>query len=315
MARQVFDDWIPEEQSGVVLSRVAQLSAIETTARIETMVRTIKSVPRSGNVTGAVVAKGGTYGESGETNDEVLLTARKYATAIRIAEEDLADTQGVIGIIENKQRDWATGYAKWIDNACLAVTGTEGATGTVNGQTAITVPFTSAYKALTSNDAGVGYTANTNLIQTAGALTYADLVDVLNLVEDSDYYDEFEMQIIASPAFRKLVRGLVNSNGDPIFTENSQWPAGGVGPTLMGLPVKWTTGAKTSATATSAPTGNPLLFVFNRQYAILGKRSGPESMIVPSDISLSDEDVLKMRARRAFKVGNPFAFAVLEKTS
>src|SRR5512142_2293108 len=102
MARQVFDDWIPEEQSGVVLSRVAQLSAVETTARIETMVRTIKSVPRSGNVTGAVVAKGGTYGESGETNDEVLLTARKYATAIRIAEEDLADTQGVIGIIENK---------------------------------------------------------------------------------------------------------------------------------------------------------------------------------------------------------------------
>lgn len=310
MARNDFSDWIPEEKGGAVITRVEQVSAVETLARREPMTTDSKSVPRSSGVEVAVVSKGGSYGEDTSTNDEITLTARKLGRAIRIADEDIKDTANVANIIETKQRDWATSYAKLVDNATLAVT-----TTTVNGTT---VPFFSVYAALRSDNSDTDYTADDNYIATAGDLAYADLSDLLGLVEDSDYHDEMNMAFIGSPAFKKLVRGLVDDNNRPLFLEQGSWPNGGTGPTLLNQPVRWSVGCRTSATATSNPaSGNPLLIVCNRDYLVLGIRSGPETRFAGADTGagfLSDEDLLKMRSRRGFGVGHEKAFGVLEKT-
>lgn len=310
MARNDYADWVPEEKGGKIITRVNQVSAVETLARREPMTTRTKSVPRSSGVDIAVVAIGGTYGEDTSSNDEITLTARKLGRAIRIAEEDIADVGSVANIIQTKQLDWATSYGKLVDNATLATT----AAG--NGGT---VPYDSLYYALTQTNADTGYTANANRIQTAGDLTYADVSDLLGLVEDSDYWDEMNMVLIGSPAFRKYIRNLEDDAGRPLYLEQGPWPTGGIGPTILNIPVKWSLGCRTSATATANPSsGNPLLVIANKDYMILGTRSGPESRYAAADTGagfLSDEDLIKMRARRGWGVGHEKACGVLEKTA
>jgi HK97 family phage major capsid protein len=309
MARNVFDDWIPEEKGGRVITRVAQVSAIETLARREPMATDTKSVNRSSGIGVGVIAKGGAYGEDESANDEIVLTARKLGRAIRIADEDIKDVSNGTDIIATKQADWATSYAKFVDNACLATTAAGNGT---------TVPFTSVYRSLRTDNPDTSYTADDNYLATAGVLQYSDLSDLLGIVEDSDYWDEINMGFVGSPAFRKYVRGLVDDDNRPLFLEQGPWPNGGVGPTLLTLPVRWSLGCRTAATATYSPTsGNPLLFCVNWDYVILGTRSGPETKFAGADTGagfMSDEDLVKMRARRGFGVGQEKACAVLEKT-
>jgi HK97 family phage major capsid protein len=309
MARNVVDDWIPEEKGGAVITRVLQVSAVETLSRREPMSTSTKSVPRSSGIEVAVVAKGADYGEDESTNDEVTITARKLGRALRFADEDIADVGNIVNIVATKQKDWATSYAKLVDNACL------GTTAAANGTT---VPFTSVYKASRTTNADTSYTADANYLATAGDLAYADLSNLLGLVEDSDYFDETNMIFIASPAYRKLIRNLVDDDNRPVFLEQGPWPTGGVGPTLMSTPLRWSLGCRTSATATSNPSaGNPLMIIANRDFMILGIRSGPESRTAGADTGpgfMSDEELVKMRARRGWGVGQEKAFGVLEKT-
>ncbi len=120
--------------------------------------------------------------------------------------------------------------------------------------------------------------------------------------------------VIAHPSFKGAFRGMVDDNGRPIFVEGQ----GNAGSTLFGYPVRWSTGARTSATATSRPTGNPLLIVGQRDALMLGVRSGPESVVIDGKdgaSALTDETILKMRARRGFGVAYADAFAVLEVTA
>src|SRR3954471_22892540 len=91
MTRNVFDTWIPEEQGWTVLTRVAASSGVEALARREPMRTDTKAVPRMGATDVEVIPKGGAYGEDAAVNDEVILKARKFGKAIRIAEEDLDD--------------------------------------------------------------------------------------------------------------------------------------------------------------------------------------------------------------------------------
>jgi len=309
MARATFENnaWIPEEQGSGVITTVQAQSAVEALARKEPMATDVKNFPRHGDVDIESIAKGAAYGEDTAAADSVTLTARKFGKAVRIAEEDIEDSKNV-DIVNTKKESWASSYAKFIDNATLATT----AVG--NGGT---VPFNSVYYTLTQAGYG-GYTANANIVKTStnagadeGFTTYANLDKVLSLVEGGDYFDESQIIVIAHPSFKSTLRTMKDGEGRLIFQDRDN---AGV-ERLFGLPIRWSNGAKTSATASKSPTGNPLLMVANKQHLILGIRSGPESVLIDGRDGLSaltDETILKMRARRGFATGVPQAFAILE---
>ena len=308
-----FDHWIPEEFGSDVIKRVTQMSALESVAQRIPMGTQTRSTPRSGGISVGIVSKGGTYNEDTTTNDEVILNVQKFGEAIRIAEEDINDS--LADIVAAKQADWATSYAKALDNACLGVTVAKATSG---------CKFDSLYYLLTQSDANTGYTANANITQTATGgpqVTYAQLSTVCGIYESGDYYEEGSSIIIAHPKYKAQLRTVVDTQGRPIFNEGTAGVAGGGqgGPidTLFGTyPIKWSLGARTSSTVTQAPTGNPLLIVCNPMYLLLGVRSGPESVFIDGRNglgALTDESILKMRSRRAFAIGHENAFSILEQ--
>jgi hypothetical protein len=248
-----------------------------------------------------VVAKGGAYGEDTSLNDEVLLTAVKFGKAARIAEEDIDDS--VANVIEAKMIGWGKSYAKMIDNASLAVSAASNGT---------TIPFTSLYQLLNTTDATLSYTGGANISTAAssGLPTYTEFSTAIGAVESGDYFDPGSMVAIAHPAFRKSLRGVVDGQSRPIFNENGV----GTPDTVFGVPVRWSLGAKVSATATPTPTGRPIMAFVNPELMLLGVRSGPESVFIDGRDGLSaltDESILKMRARRGWAYGHPNGASIL----
>ncbi|MDX2550126.1 phage major capsid protein [Streptomyces stelliscabiei] len=302
MARNTLEAWIPEEwETSRVIQSINQMSAVEALAARITMGSDTKHVPRTAGMGVDVVAKGGAYGEDVSLNDEVLLTARKFGKAARIAEEDIDDS--VADVIEAKMLGWGKSYAKMIDNASLAVSAAENGT---------TIPFTSLYQLLNTTDATLSYTGGDNITTAAssGAPTYAEFSAAIGDVEAGDYFDPGAMVAIANPAFRKSLRGVVDGQSRPIFMEGLS----GTPDTIFGVPVRWSLGAKLSATATSAPTGRPIMAFVNPELLLLGVRSGPESVFIDGRDGLSaltDESILKMRARRGFAYGHPGGASIL----
>jgi HK97 family phage major capsid protein len=302
VARSVIDAWLVEEQGSDVIRVVNQNSAMETYATAEPMKSYTKTIPRSGAVGVSVVAKGSAYAEDSGTVDEITIIARKFGTVVRLAEEDIED--GLFDVITEKKTAWANAYAVVIDNACLGVTAASNGT---------TVPFTSVYKAVRTLDASVNYTADANYVPTVTAtnLTYAQLRSLVKIWEASPFFDPAAAIAIAHPAFKDQLRGILDTQGHPIFTD----PIGGAAATFFGYEMKFSLGARTSATATNVPTGNPLIVLGARNLLRLGKRSGPESVVIPGNdgtSALTDETLLKLRARRGFVVGDVRGFAVLE---
>lgn len=311
MARNTYEAWIPEEFGSDVITKVRQMSALETYAQRVPMGSQTRSTPRSGGVDIDIIAKGGTYGEDTNANDDVILSAQKFGRAVRIAEEDIEDS--LADIVNTKLMDWATSYAKGLDNACLAVTAAKATTG---------CKFDSMYYQLSQTNATTSYTANANITKsgTAGT-TYDGLSTAAGLVEESDYWEEGSALWIAHPRFKKKLRGIKDDNNSPIFNESSNGSPGGaqnVPDTIMGYPVKWSLGARTSATPTAKPTGNPLAILCVPQFLLLGIRSGPESVFIDGrngTSALTDESLLKMRARRGFNIGIEHAFSIYEDNS
>jgi HK97 family phage major capsid protein len=309
---QNVEAWIPEEWDSDVIMRINQNSVVESVARNEPMSTETKKVPRSGGAEVAAIGKSQPYPEGSKQVDNVLLTARKLGHAFRFADEDIKDST-IVDVIRNKQLEWATSYAKYFDNATLGVTGTE------SDDLSLGVPFTSVYKAVrTAADIAAGdYVADANYIDggsMASTGAYDLFSDLLATLEGSDYFDPASCLIIAHPAFRSVLRKTKTDSGDPIFVEGQ----GGTPNTLFGYSLRWSMGARTSATATEAPTGNPLVIAGNANLLIKGNRSAPESMFIGADTgvaALTDEAILKVRARRGFAVGHPAGFAVLEKTA
>jgi HK97 family phage major capsid protein len=311
VARNTLDAWIPEEFGSEVIQKVNQSSAVEAYAQRIPMKTQTRSTPRSGGVDIAIVGKGGTYGEDTTTNDDVVLSVQKFGRSVRLAEEDIDDS--LADILNAKMKDWGTSYAKILDNSCLAVTAAKATTGCA---------FDSVYYKLTQTNSNTSYTANTNIVQSgSGGTTYDNLSSTAGLMESGDYWDDEAALWIVHPNFKKKLRGIKDLNNRPIFNESSNGTAGGaqnVPATIMGYPVKWSLGAKTSATPTNRPGGNPLAILCNPLYMLLGIRSGPESVFIDGRDGLSaltDESILKMRSRRGFALGVEQAFAVFEDNS
>lgn len=315
MARNTMEAWLREEQGSSVIRRLNQISAAETRFRAVPMSGNVKTEPRMVDMGVAVIGKGTAYGEDEGANDEVTLTARKFGRALRVAEEDIDDN--IADVLTAKKEGWVTSFGIALDNACIGVSAAENGT---------TVPFTSIYHALGQNNAATGYTANAHKLATAGALTYDDLSDLASLVEGGTYFDASRSAFMAHPRVKGVIRKIKDDQGQPIFTPAARQ---GDPDTIFGYPIVWTNGAVVSATATSSQAvtiaggaagtaGNPLIVFANTDFLLLGKRSGPESVVIDGRDGLSaltDETILKVRARRAFVLAHEFAAAVLEITN
>lgn len=325
MARETFGTgWIAVETGDVAIQALMQNSAVELLARPEPMATDTKQVPRSGDFAIGSVAKGAAYTETSGTNDYVQLIARKAGGVLRVAEEDLVDT--TVDILATKRQGAARNMAKFFDNATLGTSAAENGT---------TVLYTSVYKALRTTNSASGdfaYTADTNY-QAVTAATWAALgasgaYGALNTLvgkyEQSNFFDESAGVVIAHPAFKALFRGLVDLNGDPIFNEGPRIQ--GISQSvLFGYPITWSMGCRVSATNTSNPTGNPLLFIGNRDFLIKGMANLSPQIASPNPGFaiqrakagvgfLTDEALMKAAMRRGFNIGTENAFAVLERT-
>jgi len=311
-----FDAWVPVEYAADVIQKVKQTSVVEAYAQEVLMSTNSRSTPRDTGSDIDHTAKGGSYNEDTNANDQVTLTAQKFTRAYRLAEEDLNDS--LANIINSKQNAWGTAYAKKLDNSCFGVTAARATTG---------MAFDSLYYLLTQNDTNTSYTANANITTSAAAPSYAEYNTSLGLYEAGDYFDEGETIAIAHPDFKQSLRGVLDGQQRPIFQESSGgFPGGGQGRTpamIFGYPVRWSLGARLNATPTAKPTGHPLMVFCNPLYMLLGKRTTnptnpagtPEFQVIPPNISLTDEAVLKGRARRAFAPAVEQAFSILVDTS
>jgi len=329
MARESFGTggtagWIAVESGDVAIQALLQYSATEALARPEPMATDTKQIPRSGDFAIGSVAKGSAYTETSGVNDYVSLIARKAGGVLRVAEEDLTDAGP--DILATKRVGAARNMALFYDN------GTIGTSAAENGTT---VNWTSVYKALRTTNSASGvyqYTADTNY-QAVSAATFAALgasgaYGALNTFvgkyEQSNFFDEAQGFIIAHPSFKALFRGLVDLNGRPIFNETAIID-GIQRSVLFDYPITWSLGARVSAVNTSAPTGNPLIVIGNREMFIKGMaRLSPEIASPNPGFALqrarngvgylTDEALMKAAMRRGFVLGTENAFAILERT-
>ena len=286
--------YILEEQGSTVIQDLIANSAVERFARREAMASRTKSVPRFVGDAPVVVAEGAEIPASNPTLDEIVLTARKYAQLMHISEEDVNDS--LVDTLSVYKREWASRWARKYDNACLGV---HAAADGDDGQ-----PFTSLYRAVSPGAAGA------NLIQTGGALTYAQLNNALGIAEDSSKFDAANTVWMAHPKMLKEIRGMIKGNNDLVLPD----PLAGTPGSLFGYPLVISYGAATSAAATDSPAGNALLIVGNRQMLINGVRGGVESVVSRDAEFARDGVVLKTRIRRGFAVADADAFAIVEKT-
>lgn len=321
MARNDIDGtgWLVEDKDSDVVKAFAHTSAWERATRPISMSANTVRIPRIEDMDVDVIPKGSAYGEDASSADTVAISAAKFGKALRIAEEDVDDNK-LADYLDLKKQSAASSFAKKFDNAAI---------GTNAADNNTTVPFTSLYKALTTADATTGYTANANVLTSAGAggvITYDILSQLLSIAEGSAFYDETQMSIIAHPAFKGALRLLKDTQGRPLFYSDVNGQS--VIDRLFGIQVYWSNGARVTATAMTIPTGsgitpsgvkgtagNPLLALVNKPYAVTGNRTPFESVLIPGRdglAGLTDEDILKVRTRKAAGVTNPKAHAVLE---
>lgn len=289
--------WIAEEHDSAVVKTVQATSAIEAVARRVGMTTDAKSVPRLIGDEPDVIAEGGTYTEAAATFDDVTLIARKFGNMYNISEEDVQDS--FVDVLNEFKLDFANGFARKFDNAALGVTAAS------NGGT---VPFDSVYRVV-SQASDVA----TRRIQTAGAVTLDDLSNALGVIESGDYWSDADTVVIAHPSLRGSLRVMLDGAGHLVqqYTD----PLGVTRENLFGYRLEWSNGAKTNATASSAPTGNPLVIFGSRKLLLNGVRSGPESMVSRDAKFDTDGVLLKCRARRGFAVAKAEGFSVVEVTA
>jgi HK97 family phage major capsid protein len=287
--------YIFEEQGSSVIQAMLANSVVESFARREAMASRTKSVPRFVADAPVVVAEGDTIPDAAATLDEVVLTARKYAKIFHVSEEDVNDS--LVDVLNTYKTEWASKWARKYDNACLGVTA---AADGDDGQ-----PFTSVYRSVSQFNSG------SNLIQTGGDLAFADINEALGLAEESSYFDAANTVFIAHPKMLASLRGMVDGTGQLVLPNPIAQSPG----SLFGYPLVVSYGAATSAAATDAPTGNPLLIVGNRNMMINGVRGGVESVVSRDAQFNTDGVLLKTRVRRAFAVAEPGAYAIVEKTA
>jgi HK97 family phage major capsid protein len=278
--------WIPEPIQGPVLQKVLNESAVEQAARrVQMSTRTVR-VPRHDAVGVDVVAELAQIPLKDATLDEVTLVAEKFANRHQISLE--ASRDAVANEIDAFKQRWASNFAVKLDNACL------GATGGVFEK--------SVYETVGS----------ANTVKTAGALSLAQVSEVVSDLESGDYSDD--LVIIAHPKFAMQLRQMTDHAGFRVLLDPLQADV----PTVYGHRVFFSKGAVATTGATDQPMsagGNPLFIVGSQRNLILGVRDGVESALSDQAAWANDGLELKLRARRGFAVGTADAFRIIELTA
>lgn len=281
----VANGWIPVDYASDVLLKDVQTPVIEQVARIERMTTDQRKVLRFVDNGVDVVDEGGLIPLNDPALDSVILDAAKFANRYAFSSEDVEDQ--IVDAMAASRKAWLSNYAVKLDNAVFGVTGTGG-------------PFESVYRAATAG----------NRTATAGALTYDHLVDAFGAMEENQ---KGELVAVAHPSFKMTLRSLKDSAGNFVVDPDTRLGEGV--PNIFGHELRFSYGARTSAAATDAPTGNPLLVVANKSNLILGVRSGPEAKVSSEEQWANDNIELKMRARRAFVLAEADAARVIELTA
>lgn len=289
--------WIAEEHDSAVVTESNRLSAVESQARRVPMSTDLKAVPRFTGEEPDVVAEAAAYDEADVTLDDVELRAIKFGKIYRYSEEDVQDS--FVDVLNQSKMDFAKHWAVKFDNAALGTTAVKN-----NG----TVPFNSVYYEVSQAP-----DAATRRIQTAGEIVLDDLSKGLGVIETGNYWDDLDTVVIAHPSLRGSLR--VMKDGSNNLVQQFIDPLGGTRENLFGYNLVWSYGARTSATATSRPGGNPLVIFGNRKLLLNGVRSGPESQLSREAEFRTDEVLLKCRARRGFAVARAEGFSVVEVTA
>lgn len=319
MARNVLDGtgWLVEQRDSNVVKAFRRTSVWDKVARPLTMTSNVVEIPRIADMDVEFIAKGAAYPEDASSADLVTVTAKKIGSVLRIAEEDVEDDK-LADYVDEKKTSAGSSFAKKYDNAALGVNA---------AQSGVTVPYTSVYKALTTVDATTSYVANANVRTLASAsfvddAAYGELSSLLGLLEDGDYFDDGSLSWVMHPSFRARLRNVKDGNKQPIFL--TDYVNGREVVRIFGIPVEFTRGAKVTTVPTTNPggaggvkgtAGNPLAFLIQKTAAISGTRKAFESVYIPGrdgTSALTDEDLLKVRARKAAGVTTPNAHAVLE---
>lgn len=317
--RQDLDVWKPVEIGGDVIQEIQRVSAIDALARPEPMASDTKRVRRSGDFDVAGVAKGAEYGFDTNTNDYVELIAQKIGGLRKFAEEDLGgDVEGGEQALTDTERQAANAMAVIFDQACL---------GTTAARNGTTVFFNSVYYTLMTTNAALpmgAYTGGANVavwdqvdVTADGKVGYDAISNFLGLYEEGPFYDEGNTVLIGSPVWKRILRNVKDGTGRPYWQDGQD--------NLFGYPIRWTTGARTHATSTKTPTGDPLLIVANKDLLIKGMAKLTPSMVnanpgvaIQRAINgvgfTSDEAIFKAAMRRAFALGEPRGAAALRWT-
>lgn len=319
MARNVLDGtgWLVEQRDSNVVKAFKRTSVVEAEFRTINMTANTVEIPRIEDMDVEFIAKGAAYPEDQSSADVMQITARKIGGALRIAEEDVEDDK-LANYLDLKKDSAGSSFAKKVDNAAL---------GTTAAASGVTVPFTSVYRALTTEDATTDYVANANhrSVETSD-LGIDDVEGLLGIIEDGDYFNDDDLVWIAHPSFRNRFRSSASfkdtTGRSYLFTDLTT--GGKRIDRILDIPIRYTRGAKTSATPQTNPggaggakgaAGNPLLFLIQKNAAVFGVRKRFESVLIPGrdgTSALTDEDILKVRARIAAGVTIPGAHAVLE---
>jgi hypothetical protein len=303
MARSVVDAWLVEEQGSDVIRVVNQVSVIESNAAPEPMRSYTKTIPRSGDVSVDVVPKGSAYGEDVGTTDEITIVARKFGKVIRLAEEDLEDE--LVDILNEKKTAWGNAYAVTIDNACLATS------AAANGTT---VPFTVGLPG--GQDRGRGrrlhgerqlcrhgrHRRDRHLRQHPGPGRQVRAVPVLRPHPGARH----RAPVVQGPAPHRqghhrqadLHRPHQRGRGHRLRLQAEVLPR-----------------CEDERDGDEQADGEPDHRARQPFLLRLGRRSGPESVVIDGRdgaSALTDETLLKMRARRGFAVGDVRGWGVLE---
>lgn len=316
MARNSIDGtgWLVEQRDSTLVKAYAHTSVVDSEFRPINMTANTVEIPRIEDMDVEFIAKGAAYPEDQSSADVVSITAAKIGGALRIAEEDVEDDK-LANYLEEKKSSAGSSFAKKVDNAGIGVTAAK------NG---VVVPFTSLYRTLTTADASTGYVANANH-RGGASFDGDDISELLEIVESSEYYDDSDSVVIAHPSFRRVIRDLKDTTGRPLFV--SDYVNGVRVDNVFNMRIRWTNGAKTSPTpqtvvagagGAKGAAGNPLFAIVQRKLAVVGRRKSLESVVIPGRDGLSaltDEDILKVRARIAVGYTVPQAHAIFEKTS
>lgn len=280
--------WIPVQHLSDVLQNEDVESAVESSARKETMTSAITKVPRFSATGIDVVAEGAEIPLKSATVDAVQLEAFKFADRFAVSSEDSEDA--IADAFAAYTKEWLNNYKIALDHATL---------GTVGAQNGTTRPFTSVYQAVGSG----------NRTATAGALTYEDLVEAVGELEATR---KGELVIFAHPSIRMTLRSLKDLAGN--FVVDADGRLGSAVPTIFGHEVKFTFGAATGTALSDSPAGNPLIVVAAKKELILGVRSGPEAKVSSEAQWANDNLEIKLRARRGFALAEANSARVIEIT-